>query len=293
MADIPDQGPASSYSDPIYDRLEPVYEFMRKRVGMFLLAILFVIVLAVIVHLWVSNRPDAASAAAYAAADRERDKDARTNAFKALAADGTATDYYRARAGIELTQIALEANDPNNPTAAMSAAKEALARAGHVTDPDLLSAARMSVAACEDAGGDFEGALKDYDAAATTAGAKLRANHLQAVVGAANALIALKRPDEAISRLEPLLANTDKGAEQLMDAVRTLYWTLKRNQAGGMGTATGAAPAGDAKATAAAAAAVEATAAAVAPVVLPTAPVPATPALPAPPVQASATPAGH
>ena len=288
MADIPDQGPASSYSDPIYDRLEPVYEFMRKRVGMFLLAILFVIVLAVIVHLWVSNRPDAASAAAFAAADRERDKDARANAFKALAADGTATDYYRARAGIELTQVALEANDPT----ALADAKEALARAGTVTDPDLLSAARMSVAACEDAGGDEEAALKDYDAAATTAGAKLRANHLQAVVGAANALIALKRPDEAITRLEPLLANTDKGAEELMDAVKTLYWTLKRNQAGGMGTATGAAPAGDAAATAAATA-VEATPAAVAPVELPTAPVQATPALPVPPDQPSATPAGH
>jgi hypothetical protein len=50
---------------------------------------------------------------------------------------------------------------------------------------------------------------------------------LEGIVGAARALEALGRRDEAMTKLEPLLTRADAGAEGLLAVAKVRYWALK------------------------------------------------------------------
>ena len=51
---------------------------------------------------------------------------------------------------------------------------------------------------------------------------------MTALLGLAQVLIAQGKRDDAVAELEPLIARTDAGAEQLLGLAKAMYWEQKR-----------------------------------------------------------------
>jgi hypothetical protein len=279
MAAYPDSTPSSSYSDPIYDRLDTVAQAVRRRWMIYVLALLLVIFVSLLIRRQLNNRPDTASAAAFNRAFSGKDEAESTSRFKALAEDESADHYYRARAYVELTQYHLNQDDANT---AKSDAGHALSLAREAKDPELVSIAKLSLAAAEYQLQDFRQALSDYDDASNGLGARSPALELEATLGKARAQQSLGELADAASTLEPLLSRSEAAAQQQLDVARLLYWQIKRQLAQ---PKAAAAPVSASPAAPAAAATVMARPAAVAPAAVPvtSAATPATPAAPAAP----------
>ena len=90
MADL-DTAPTTSYSDPIYDRLEQVAQRIRRLKWL----ILGLIVVSICLGLWMravlKRNPDAVSAVAYVEALEAPEGDKRTSHLQALLANDKAT----------------------------------------------------------------------------------------------------------------------------------------------------------------------------------------------------------
>jgi tetratricopeptide (TPR) repeat protein len=241
----PESGPTSSYSDPIYDRLDTFAQAMRRRWWIYVVGLLVIVVAAQLIRLWVSNRPEEASSAAFNAALGAEKPEDRVAKLHALAGDEKASAYYRSRAFIELVQNQLQHDDA---TAGKQSAEQAMKLADQAKDVELQYAARLSRAASEFQLGEFDTALADYGRV-ETAGARYGAQQIEATLGAARTLVKQGKRDEAITKLEPLLARSDAGAETLLSIARVRYWQLKREQAEAaqpapQAPASGAQPAG-------------------------------------------------
>lgn len=239
MAQQPDlPGPTTSYSDPFYDRLESVAQRITKRLWLLLLALVVIVVVAVVTHSILRDTPIAASAGRFLDAATLRmeaeqadpaERTAKfaevTKAFTAVAADETVTPYYRARAGIELTQIEL---DRSALSEAKAAIEKARAQAAKALDPDLDLAVGLSEAAVLAQSGDHAGAEARYLAIERAAGLTHPDRQVAATLGAAQALTAQGRVEDAIAKLEPLITRTDPQATVLLALARNEYWSLKR-----------------------------------------------------------------
>lgn len=224
MAD--DDAPLSSYSDPLYDRLDAISRQIRRLWWLFVLAILIVAAAAIALRLWLRTEPVALSAA-LAVEAMSQPAAAQEAAWVALA-DGTKHDSaFRAAACVELSHLLLARGDA---AAARSRAEQGRDLARTAQDDDLLLAAGISLAAALLDAGDAAGAFAQYDSAAKGAGARYPARKLAADLGAAIALERQGRIDDAILRLEPLTARTDDGAEGVVRMAVSMYWRLKRTQ---------------------------------------------------------------
>lgn len=310
MAQQPDlPGATTSYSDPFYDRLEAVAQRIAKRMWLVILALVVVVVVAVITHAAMRDTPIAASAGHFldAATKHMEAKQAREpgersaklaeaeKAFIAVAADEAVTPYYRARACIELTQLEL---DRSAITEAKAAIEKARTWAAKALDPDLDLAIGLSEAAVLFQAGDHAAAETAYLKVERGAGLTYPDRQIAATIGAAQAMVAQNRIDDAIAKLEVLASRTDGNATMLLSVAKNEYWALKRRQAAPQTKPAPEAPAAPApapvapapaapvEAAPAAAAPTPATPAAVAP-----APAEAAPVVPAPAASAAPTPA--
>lgn len=222
-----DDAPISSYSDPLYDRLDAMARQVKRMWWIFALGLAVVVTTSIAIRLWF-NREPAALGAALAIAARDASDDKRADAWKALA-DGAGNDPgFRAAACIELAQIHLSAGDAIK---ARERANQAEALAREAKDDDLRLAALLSLAAIAADGNDFTGALDQYEKCSRSAGATYQARRMAAELGAARCLEKLGRIDDALQRLEPLTTRSDSGAGQLIDLATATYWRLKRLQA--------------------------------------------------------------
>jgi hypothetical protein len=225
-----DDAPLSSYSDPLYDRLDAVARHVRRLWWVLVLAVLLIAATAVAVRLWMHREPTAIGAALAVEARNERDPAKREAAWTVLA-DGAEHDPgFRAAADIELVQIALGKGDA---ITARDRAQKAEEQARLSENDDLKLAAALSRAAAVLDGGDAAAALALYEKASSGAGARHPARKLAAEFGAAHCLEKTGKIDEAIARLEPLTTRSDRGAEDLIKVATATYWRLKRQQAGG------------------------------------------------------------
>jgi hypothetical protein len=317
MPPLPDAtGPTTSYSDPIYDRLESVAQRLTRRLGLVLLALIVGIVIAVIIHSRLLESPEAASANAFTKAqdqleeaNRERDPDkanklaAALNALQVVAGNDKITPFFRSRAFIELVQQDLSANTLGEGKAH---AAKAIELATKSQDGELQLKAELSAAAVQLQAGENAEAEKSYLLAERHAGAKSADSSIVAVLGAARAMELQGKLDEAATKLESITSRVDASAHELVQLARQQYWRLKRLQAlkdaPPAATAPGAAPATGAAAPGGAAPAptakpVAAPAPAPVPAATPAkapaaaaAPAPAATVVPAPPAPAAPAP---
>ncbi|MBA3709763.1 MAG: hypothetical protein H0W83_13200 [Planctomycetes bacterium] len=274
MAQYPESGPTSSYSDPIYDRIDIFAQGIKRHWYLYVLGLLVVVLLAQVVRLMVINRTGVASATTFVSAMDAEDAPTRITRLQALLADEQAAPYYRARAAIELTQDSLTKEDA---AGAKVSAGKAVDLAKKSDDAELQYNARLSLAGAEFQAGDLDAAIRDY--AEVEKNSKGRFQHIQveSVLGGARSLIKAGKPQDAIAKLEPLTARSDNGAQGLLDLARVMYWKLQYLQANPPPAAVPAPVGADAAGSA--------TAAAVAPspvTVVPAEPAPVTAPAPAP-----------
>ena len=239
MAD--DDAPLSSYSDPLYDRLDAISRQIRRLWWLFALVILIIALSAIALRLWMQREPTALGGALAVQAMQEQDPAKREAAWIELA-DGTKHDpAFRAAACIELSQLLLSRGDVIK---GRERAQQAQELASLAKDEDLTLAAGLSRAAAALDGGDAAAALELYEKAGRNSGAKHPARKIAAELGAALCLEKLGKPAEAILRLEPLTTRTDRGADQLVQVATAMYWRLKRaGEATPTAQATAVAPA--------------------------------------------------
>lgn len=243
MAQQPDlPGPTTSYSDPFYDRLEAVAQRIAKRLWLVLLALVVVVVVAVVTHAAMRDTPIAASAGLFIdaatkrmEADRVREPAERTaklaeaeKAFAAVAADETVTPYYRARACLELAQLEL---DRSAITEAKASVEKARGWAAKALDPDLDLAVGLSEAAVLFQAGDHATAETRYLNVERAAGLTHPDRQIAATIGAAQAMVAQNRIEDAIAKLEVLANRNDNNATMLLSLAKKEYWALKRRLA--------------------------------------------------------------
>lgn len=223
MAD--DLGTSTSYSDPFYDRLEAFANVLKRAWPLVLLAMILSVV-AVFAISWALHRhPDAGSAARFIAARDEQDAAKRITAYQALIADTTVTASFRARAGIEVVNDLLAKGDT---ASAAPVAVKAGTDAAASGDVDVQLAAKLTRAAVHQQANELDQAAVAFGEAKRAAGAKYPASQLTAVLGLAQVLIAQGKREDAVGELEPLIARTDAGADQLLGLAKAMYWEQKR-----------------------------------------------------------------
>jgi tetratricopeptide (TPR) repeat protein len=242
MAQQPDlPGPTTSYSDPFYDRLEALAQRIAKRLWLVVLALVVVVVVAVITHAAMRDTPIAASAGQFIdaatkrmEADRARDPGERTTklaeaekAFAAVSADEAVTPYYRARACIEAAQLELDRGAIDEAKASIAKAKTFATKA---LDPDLDLTIGLSEAAVLFQAGDYAAAETSYLNVERATGLTHPDRQIAATIGAAQAMVALNRIDDAITKLEVLANRNDNNAIMLLSVAKKEYWALKRRQ---------------------------------------------------------------
>lgn len=238
---MPDDAPISSYSDPIYDRLDAFGQHLRRQWPVYVLAIVLITITTVVVATVMRNRPDAAAAAEFSLAVEEQDEAKRAEKLANVGAGGKSA--FRVIALNELVGLKLKANDL---AGARTTAAEAVAAADAGEDAHLQLVTRLSQAAVSAQAGDYPAAAEAYRKVVTRAGstAKLAAERLAGQLGAAQALAKQNTAaarQEAIEILEPLLTRSDESARHLLELGTGLYWRLRREQAeaalGGSATA--------------------------------------------------------
>lgn len=229
----PIDGPTTSYSDPFYDRLETVSRLLRQHLVLVLGVIVAAVVLAVVVRQALTSHPEAGSAATFLQAQERAeaargDRNAAFAAWQAVLADQATTPYFKARAAIELAQVHLLGGEA---TAARDAARKAADFAKLADDAELTATVSLTRAAAELQAGELDAALASYAEAGRAAGARLPVPQLEAELGQARVLERQGKVEEAIARLEPLVARSDAGAESLLAVAKVRYWFLRRHQA--------------------------------------------------------------
>ncbi|MBA3847648.1 MAG: hypothetical protein H0X45_13530 [Planctomycetes bacterium] len=226
---VGDTGPSSSYSDPIYDRLDTVAQRVARRWPLLLLALLLIIGIALVLRHIAASDPETSSAFAYLDALDESDEVKRTERLTTVAHDDDNTAYFRARAHLDLVQHHLLAPDL---VRAREHADAAVALARSSEDAGIEFEARLAQAAIAEDAGELDSALKAYQDVEIGSSGTYPAQRMAATLGGARVLQKAGDLDGALAKLEVLIANTDRDARALVQYGRWLYWQIKRQQAG-------------------------------------------------------------
>lgn len=237
MSTTPEIPSTTSYSDPIYDRLESLSQKIRRRIVLFVAILATIVVVAVVVHRVFQETPVAASAAAFMKAGERNnfgsapagDEDSKANdAYRALVDNPTIVPLFQARAAIEMIQFDLNNGKLDDARAHAAKATELAAK---TDNKDLVLAVQLSSAAVHMQAGEFSQAEEAYIKVENAAGAKYPDRQLAAILGAALALEKQGKVDEAITKLDPVVNRTDSVAQRVLDLGRAHYWRMKRTQA--------------------------------------------------------------
>lgn len=235
-----DSVPTTSYSDPIYDRLEMLSQRVRRARWVIVAAIIVAVALGLGLRAMLHHRPEASSALAFIKAHDHEDAASRRSAFQALVDDPAITPFFRAKAALELCQEALTAGQPAD---AKAWASKASAAAGQAKDDELSLAARLSEAAVAEDAGELDAALGHYEMVQGKAGSKFVSYHLLGVYGAARVERAQGKAKAALERLDPVVSRSDDAARPLLPLLQILYWACKREVEGGPTTTSTTKPA--------------------------------------------------
>lgn len=225
-----DTAPTTSYSDPIYDRLEALSHRVRRARWAIIAAIVAAVALGLGLRAYFNHRPEASSAVAFIKANDEADAGKRSAALQALVGDEAATPFFRAKAALELCQEALTAGKPAD---AKGWAAKASAAAAQAQDDELSLAARLSEAAVAEDAGELDAAFAHYEAVQGKAGSKFVNHYLLAVYGAARIEKGQGKAKAALERLDPVVTRSDDAARPLLPLLQSLYWACKREVDGG------------------------------------------------------------
>jgi hypothetical protein len=229
MADPVNTAPSTSYSDPIYDRLDTVAQRMSRRWPLVVLAIAAAIAVAVGIRMYLHNNPEAKSARAFVEAMGSAEN-IRQAELQKVVDDESLTAFFRARAACELAQLAIEAG---RPAEAKRQAQNAYDLAKQSEDDGVQLDAKLSIAAADEETGDTEAALSVYQEVARSAGGRYPNQQLLGLIGTARAQAKLGHEQEAIETLESVIGRNDPGGETLISIARINYWKLK-NKLGGI-----------------------------------------------------------
>ncbi len=238
MAQLPDTAPTTSYSDPIYDRLEGFSQQLRRLWWLYAAVLILVVVAAGTFHrLVIQSAPEAAAAALYQKAQGEREPVKRTAEFRSLLDNAAVTPYFKARAAVEVVQQLLEDGKLDE---ARGMAQQAVDFARVDGQDAIQLVAQLTQAAVDEQAGEAAKAEVSYAQVERLAGAKFPDYQLTAVLGYVRTLVAQNRLAEAIDKLEPLSSRNDVGAEALLTMARVQYWQLKRDLAATSSASTAA-----------------------------------------------------
>lgn len=229
MADQP-MVPDTSYSDPIYDRLEIIMDILAKR--WLLVVILFGLsaVSGLLIQQARLASPAAGSAQRFIKAQGDE------SALVALTTDTEEVNAeFRAQACLALVQMAL---DREASEEALTYAEQGLALISAEEHAHLRRALQLAQAAALRESGERTQALDVLVAVERTAidddAQRLEAQINQATI---HAELAQLKPDEAaeheeqaLAILEPLRGASDRQARSLTDLARFLYFDIKRRQ---------------------------------------------------------------
>lgn len=216
----------TSYSDPIYDRLEALSQRIRRFKWAVIGAIVLAVVLGIVVKRILNDRPMARSAVAFVTAEGETDPQAKRTALEAIVADATATSFFRARAAIEIAQTLVAEGKA-------AEAKTWVDQAGGFTreaaNDQLDLAVRLLEAAVAEDTGDYEAALTAYATVERNGVVAFPAHGLVGALGAARVEVVQGRPADALTRLEPYLDRIDAEYDAVLTDIRLLYWQARRS----------------------------------------------------------------
>lgn len=229
MADPVDTNPTTSYSDPIYDRLEALGGRVRRARWVIIAAIVIAVVGGLILRAKLQHRPDAISAVAFVTAQNAEDETAQRKAYGDLVADDHATPFFRARAALELVELDLAAGKSDSAATWLA---QAVTQAKGVDDTQLALAVRLGQASVAEDAGKLDEALADYDAVEQNGMVASPTHGLVGALGAARIEMAQKNPAAAVTRLEPHIERTEAELDQIVSVIRLLYWEAKREVMG-------------------------------------------------------------
>jgi len=232
MAQPIDTGPSTSYSDPIYDRLDSLADRLKRHWKLMVVVLLVAVGAFAIAREVMQHDPNASSAQAYAKAMEESTAIERDSALEALSRRTDITPYYQVRALCELAQSALLKGEK---TASAGHLNKAAELAKLVGDRELDLQVALSQAAVAEEGKDYDGALALYTKVAGAAKApEVAAYRLNAEIGGARVLNARGGPGDleaAIEKLEPVIARKREDLGDAHDYARLLYHKYKRKLA--------------------------------------------------------------
>lgn len=163
MADDTENPQISSYSDPIYDRLESFNRLLAKYWILLSLLIITTVVIVLIIRAAQLENPDSASASAFITAkDKVSTDDA--SALIALMDDPEITDEFRVLSANVLIQHFLDKNDSDQARSYLKIAQDLSKNLAEQSKaPYLQSYIALSKAAIQTKAGDFAAALITYD----------------------------------------------------------------------------------------------------------------------------------
>src|SRR4051812_25624292 len=92
-----DSAPTTSYSDPIYDRLEMLSNRVRRARWLIIAAIVVAVFLGLGLRALLNNHPEAASAEAFIKAREEEGSERQQAALKAIVDNAKITPFFRAK----------------------------------------------------------------------------------------------------------------------------------------------------------------------------------------------------
>lgn len=225
MAD-PLDSTTTSYSDPIYDRLEALSQRIRRFKWAVIGAIVLAVVIGIAVKQFLNDRPMARSAVAFVKAEGEAEPAAQRSAFEAIVADAKATAFFRARAAVEIAQTLVA---EGKAAEAKTWVDQAKGFASEAKDDQLDLAVRLLEAAVAEDAGDYEAALTAYAAVERNGVIPFPAHGLVGALGAARVEVVQGKPADALARLEPYLERIDAEYDAVLTDIRLLYWQAKRS----------------------------------------------------------------
>ena len=227
MEDLP-PNTASSYSDPIYDRLEGANSWLGRNWLIVVAAAIAIIAGALYWRSASNHTPYADDARRLYVADRESLEQGATPLL-AVMNDETIDATLRAEAGLRAAAIL---QDGNNRAEAKSALSTALGLAG--TDQSLRLSIILSQAAVAEDEQQYDAAISSYREAQTLITTTPNTGGLDflAGLGIARSLLAQDDPakrDEAIAVLERLANNNEPGTDSFQRMVSLQLARLKHN----------------------------------------------------------------
>ena len=189
MADPQTPEELSSYSDPLYDRMESIANRLGQRWWLYVIAVILAVIIAFVMRDILGRSPDAAAHHRYETA-------ADTQALIALSRDDSMTAEFRVHAGIEAAQNLLLDAEIDEAEALIRSLAPLVAASRHESRT-LALVKDLSLAAVHEQVEEFAAALELYQGVESRAGRQMPIHTILGGLGATRVLQAQARALEA------------------------------------------------------------------------------------------------